>query len=113
MPSAAPSFRLPPCPVCSNLLVLDRPIWRFAHNTSRKLGTNAYIFSGCKHSAEVGSPDKIRSDPDEWALIEDAWAARAEQLFAAKTEGWKPEQADNFRRALSDKIQLPKEVVTP
>ncbi len=102
-----PTFSLPPCPACSNAISLERPFWRYAHNVSHRDGRNTYTLTGCKHAGEVFDPAKFTADPEVWALVEDSWGEHVARLFAVKTEGWKPNAVESFRRALSDKAFLP------
>lgn len=106
MNAPVPTFSLPPCPACSSLVSLDRPFWKFAHNTSAKRKRNCYSWTGCKHSDEVAVEGKFYDDPEEWSLVEDAWAERARQLFADRTEGWTKPATEGLRRALDDKAFL-------
>lgn len=102
-----PSFRLPACPACSSVVNAERPIWRLARNLSIAKGVKHWTLSGCKHAAEVAKPEKIHSDPDEIALVEEAWKHATEAMFEAKTAGWPVLQVEKFRRELDDENTLP------
>lgn len=106
MNTPAPTFHLPACPLCSNLHHDERPFWRFAHNTSRKRGTNCYALSGCEHAVEVNA-DKIRGEPAEWALVEDAWAEFVERAFDSRTEGMPAGARRAFRDLIDGRSRLP------
>lgn len=101
-----PSFRLPACPICSNLETVERPFWRLARHYSKAKGSKLFIFVGCEHAAELIPPFKIHEDEDEIRAIEDAWAHHADQLFAAKVDGWRPKAVDDFRRRLNDSLPI-------
>lgn len=105
---SAPEFYLPPCPVCSNILVVIRPIWRFAHNTARKRGVRCHILTGCRHAHEVSPGLTIHEEGDDSiGFVEDAWKRRAEELFAEMTAAWTPEQRDAYRRSIEDRHFIP------
>lgn len=104
---SAPSFQLPPCPVCSSLVALVRPFWKLARSTTAARKRSCYMWMGCAHALGVVDGAKIRDDPDDWGFCEDAWTEEARQLFAARTEGWTPHAVSGFRRALDDRAFLP------
>ena len=103
----APSQYLPACPLCSNILVAERPFWRRASNTSAKRGKHCFILQGCAHAVGTREVGLIREDPEEWKIVEETWQAEAEKLFAFKTASWTDAQRDRFRRAIEDKHTLP------
>lgn len=105
--TATPTFLLPACPLCSHRGMTDRPIWRFASNTSAKRGKKSYFFSGCRHATESAHPTTIWDDPADWSRIEADWQARTEKLFAGHTATWTEPQRVTFRRMLGDRSFLP------
>ncbi len=102
-----PSSTLPACPLCSSIVVAERPFWRRASNTTAKRGRSCYILQGCRHAVGTREVGLIRDDPEEWKLVEENWAAEAEKLFSFKTANWTDIQRDKFKRAIEDKFQLP------
>ena len=104
---ATPSFTLEPCPVCSNVHHIDRPFWKFARHTSLAKRRNTYKWFGCQHASDVIERDKLRDDPDDWAMCEDAWNAAAAQLFDAHTAGWTEKARDAYRHTLRDRPKFP------
>lgn len=73
------------CPLCSSLGHPERPAWWMARRTSERRGHNCYFWTGCEHARGIASPDKIREDPEEWAIIEGEWADWVERAFAERT----------------------------
>jgi hypothetical protein len=101
------SLHLPPCPACSNLLAADNPMWSYARHTSRARGKDYYGPLGCEHlRALLADSAMFFSEPEEFERFEARWAARREELFAAKTEGWTEQKKIEFRRRLDEKIEL-------
>lgn len=107
MTGDTPTATLPPCPVCSTDIALERPGWQFARNSSRATNRNCYFWTGCRHAKETIDPLKLRSDPDDWNACEDLWATRAAALFDAVTERWTEPQRERFRRTLNNRFFLP------
>ncbi len=105
--SATPTYNLPPCPVCSTKKFVQRPCWKFAHNTSAARKKNVYSLAGCTHVAGAVNVDKLRDDPDDWALIEEQWQIAALALFEEKTLRWDPESREAFRIILEEREKLP------
>lgn len=103
----SPTFLLPACPLCSTILTIEHPFWRFASNTSAQRKQKCYIFCGCVHAVGDNPADQIQETPEEWALTEELWAAEAAALFEARTEGWTASAVDRFRRELTSAHALP------
>ncbi len=105
-----PTFSLPACPICSNIIHVTRPFWKFASNTSEKRGRPTYILVGCEHAVPTGPMEKmqkLRDDPNEWALVEENWEREAAAMLEAKTAGWSALARDRFIRELQSKTDLP------
>jgi len=97
--SASPSHTLPCCPLCSTLVTLYRPSWRYARHTSARKGENCYLWVGCRHACEVGSASQVYG-PEEWPAVEDQWTRYADELFQIRTLKWSETERTKFRRAL-------------
>lgn len=104
--NASPTFTLPPCPLCSSVIVLERPYWRFCHNTSATRSSPCYIFTGCLHANKVGKL-KVRGDPEEWALVEEDWERQAAAMLAERIAHWSEPAKAGFLRALADRPFMP------
>lgn len=104
--SATPSFSLVPCPQCSTRLGLERPMWRYAANTSATRKQRCYFFTGCKHAAEVIAPTALHCSQQEWTAVQAAWEAKVAQLFTHQTERWSAEQRESWRKVLADKASI-------
>ncbi len=102
---SAPSFSLPPCPLCSSRLMLERPAWHYASNTSARRKVKCYFFTGCKHAAEVSPPATLHDGG--FAELEARWAAKAQQLFTQQTAQWKDHEREVWRAKLADSAFLP------
>lgn len=90
-----------PCPMCSNVKVLSRPYWHYCRHASKRHGKDLFAWQGCKHAA-LASSSKMRSEPEEWALVQDEWERMAEQLFEEYTADWPKEAKASYRNQLAE-----------
>lgn len=98
------SFALPPCPVCSTVLALERPIWRLARHHFRVTREKKYALLGCVHAGDIGGLE-IR-DMQGCEVIEEQWRRFCELAFEEKTANWTAEARRRFREILDDKPRI-------
>ena len=102
----SPTFLLPPCPACSSIHALVRPVWHYDKMTSKKRGRDTYSLTGCRH-AEACDRSKFHDDPEEWKIVEAAWADACGNLCDVKTRDWPEDRRREFERKLEERMELP------
>ncbi len=102
--NAAPSFTLPACPICSSILLVERPFWRSARMVTHATGKPHFVLTGCEHAMPPGRPPMIYGDPEEWAFAEENWATVAAALLADRVASWEPAAVERFCREIGDAV---------
>lgn len=101
-----PTFTLPPCPACSNILAVNRPYWHHCRNTSKRDGHDIYVLSGCEHAWACGGSGTFHHDGTAFAKVEGDWLELIGLLFEFKMQGWPEDRIEIFRRRLEDRVTV-------